>query len=166
MTNSSWILDFSATDHMTYDRTLFQSMKDSHRKCVATANGTTVVVVGAGTMSLTPFLPLYNCLLVPSLSYHLLYVPQVTEQLDCVVLMYPSFCLLQDIQTKEIIGRGTKKEGLYYVDDMVPGRANLVHASRNSNLQKVLLLHRHLGHASFGYLKHILPDLFSGIEDS
>ncbi|KAM2707578.1 hypothetical protein EV1_036542 [Malus domestica] len=80
--------------------------------------------------------------------------------------MYPSFCLLQDIQTKEIIGRGTKREGLYYVDDVVPGRAHLVHSSRNRNLQKVLLLHRRLGHASFGYLKHIVPDLFSGIEDS
>ena len=93
-------------------------------------------------------------------------VPQVTEQLDCAVLIYPSFCLLRVIQTKEIIGRGTKREGLYYVDDVVPGRANLVHAPRNSNLQKVLLLHRRLGHASFGYLKHILLDLFSSIEDS
>ena len=45
------------------------------------------------------------------------------------------------------------RDGLYYVDDVVPGRANLVHASRNSNLQKVLLLHRRLGHALFGYLK-------------
>ncbi|CAN6687056.1 unnamed protein product [Malus baccata var. baccata] len=166
MTNTGWILDSGATDHMTYDKTLFQSMTRPHRKCVATANGSTAAVVGAGTVSLTPSLPLHNCLLVPSLSHHLLSVPQVTEQLDCVVVMYPSFCLLQDIQTKEIIGRGTKREGLYYVDDVVPGRAHLVHSSRNRNLQKVLLLHRRLGHASFGYLKHIVPDLFSGIEDS
>ncbi|XP_070669149.1 uncharacterized protein [Malus domestica] len=45
----------------------------------------------------------------------------------------------EDIQTKEIIGRGTKRDGLYYVDDVVPGRAHLVHSSRNSNLQKVLM---------------------------
>ncbi|KAM1293389.1 hypothetical protein ACFX2H_020054 [Malus domestica] len=90
MTNTGWILDSGATDHMMYDRTLFQSMKDPYRKCVATANGTTAAVVGAGT----------------------------------------------DIQTKEIIGRGTKRDGLYYVDDVVPEKANLVHASRNSNLQK------------------------------
>ena len=44
MMNTGWILDSGATDHMTYDRTLFQSMKDSHRKCVATANGTTAAV--------------------------------------------------------------------------------------------------------------------------
>ncbi|KAB2614171.1 hypothetical protein D8674_038887 [Pyrus ussuriensis x Pyrus communis] len=31
--------------------------------------------------------------------------------------------------TKEIIGRGTKREGLYYVDDVVPGRAAAVRTS-------------------------------------
>jgi len=31
--------------------------------------------------------------------------------------MYPNFCLFQDILTKKIIGRGTKREGLYFVDD-------------------------------------------------
>ncbi|CAN6573029.1 unnamed protein product [Malus baccata var. baccata] len=41
-----------------------------------------------------------------------------------------------DIQTKEIIGRGTKREGLYYVDDVVPGRANF--ATQYSSVIKVL----------------------------
>ena len=77
--------------------------------------------------------------------------------------MYPSFCLLQDIQTKEIIGHGTKREGLYYVDDVVPGRAHVVRVFCDSNLQEVWLLHRRLGHASFRYLRHMLPSLFSGI---
>ncbi|KAB2606044.1 hypothetical protein D8674_005761 [Pyrus ussuriensis x Pyrus communis] len=33
----------------------------------------------------------------------------------------------------EIIGRGTKREGLYYVDDVVSGRVNAVRASRSSS---------------------------------
>jgi hypothetical protein len=45
-------------------------------------------------------------------------VSQVTEELNCVVLIYSTFCLLQDILTKEIIGRGAKRGGLYYVDDI------------------------------------------------
>ena len=149
--HTGWILDSGATDHMTYDKNVFQYMTTSHREYIATANGTRAPVVGAGTVYLTASLPLHRCLLVPSLSHHLLSIPQLTEQLDCVVLMYPSFCLLQDIQTKEIIGRGTKREGLYYVDDVVPGRAHAVRVLRGSNLQEVWLLHRQLGHASFSY---------------
>ncbi|XP_068344208.1 uncharacterized protein [Pyrus communis] len=41
-----------------------------------------------------------------------------------------------DIQTKDIIGRGTKREGLYYVDDVVPGRAHAVRVLHDINLQK------------------------------
>ena len=80
--------------------------------------------------------------------------------------MYPLFCLLQYIQTKEIIGRGTKREWLYYVDDVVPSRANAVRASHTNNLQEVQLLHSRLGHASFGYLRRMLPSLFHEIKES
>ncbi|CAN6709377.1 unnamed protein product [Malus baccata var. baccata] len=166
MVNTGWILDSGATDHMTFDKNLFTSITTSSRKCIATATGTTASVLGAGTVNLTPALSLHHCLLVPSLSHNLLSIPQVTEQLDCVVLMYPLFCLLQDIQTKEIIGRGTKREGLYYVNDVVPGRANAVRASRTNNLHEVWLLHRRLGHASFGYLRRMLPSLFHEIKES
>ena len=62
-------------------------------------------------MTLSPSLSLSNTLLVPSLSNRLMSVSQVTADLNCVVLMYSTFCLLQDILTKEIIGRGTKRGG-------------------------------------------------------
>ena len=67
---------------------------------------------------------------------------------------------------KEIIRHGTKREGLYYVDDVIPSRANAVRASRANNLQEVWLLHRRLGHASLSYLRRMLPSLFSGINES
>ncbi|KAM2532002.1 hypothetical protein PS1_000672 [Malus domestica] len=125
---------------MTFDKRLFKYMTMTHQKCVATTNGTTAMVTGAGIVDFTPSLSLHHCLLVPSLPHHLLSIPQVTEQLDCVVLMYPFFCFIQDIQTKEIIWRGTKI--VYYVDDVVPGKVNAVQASCTSNLQEVWLLHR------------------------
>ena len=54
-------------------------------------------------------------------------IGQVTEEINWVTLMYPTFCLLQDILTKEIIGRGTKKGGLYYIDDFSFGQAHHMH---------------------------------------
>ncbi|RVW79177.1 hypothetical protein CK203_051326 [Vitis vinifera] len=32
-----------------------------------------------------------------------------------------------DVFSKEIIGHGTKREGLYYLDDFSPGKANHMH---------------------------------------
>ncbi|KAB2611146.1 hypothetical protein D8674_019178 [Pyrus ussuriensis x Pyrus communis] len=63
--------------------------------------------------------------------------------------MFPTFCLLQDIQTRAIIGRGTKRRGLYYVEDVAPGRVNQVRSSYNNKTKTIWLWHRRLGHASF-----------------
>ena len=54
-----------------------------------------------------------------------------------------------------IIGHGTKKRGLYYVDDVVPGRVNQVRSGHNNKIKQIWLWHCQLGHASLGYLKQI-----------
>jgi hypothetical protein len=108
---SSWILDSGATDHMTFDENDFSKTSQPQRTCIANANGVISLVTGAGTVDLSPTLSLEHTLLVPSLSHKLLSVSQVTEALNCVVLIYSTFCFLQDIITKEIIGRGTKRGG-------------------------------------------------------
>ncbi|XP_059659238.1 uncharacterized protein LOC132306059 [Cornus florida] len=82
---------------------------------------------------------------------------QATKELNCCALMYPSFCLFQDILTKEIIGRGTKRGGLYYMNDLSFGRANNVHRTGDKERQ-IWLWHRRLGHPSFSYLKRLCPN--------
>ncbi|KAL6294169.1 hypothetical protein ACE6H2_002311 [Prunus campanulata] len=66
-----------------------------------------------------------------------------------------------DILTKEIIGRGTKRGGLYYVDDFSMGKAHSVKHSSTWKDRQLWLWHRRLGHPSFGYMRHLFPDLFS-----
>ena len=89
--------------------------RDLKEKCppkysrIAHANGVTYSFTGAGRVALTPSFSLSNTLLVPSLINKLLSVGQATEELNCCVLMYPNFCLFQDILIKKIIGRGTKR---------------------------------------------------------
>ena len=76
-----------------------------------------------------------------------------------MVLMFSNFCLLQDILTKEIIGRGTERGGLHYVDEVVhKGHAMLAYETVTRQLW---LWHRRLGHPSFGYLKILFPNLFT-----
>jgi hypothetical protein len=159
--HNAWLLDSAATDHMTFDATDFSTRSTPRRTCVKNANGVVSPVTGAGTVSLSPSLQLSHTLLIPSLSHKLLSVGQVTEELNCVVLIYSHFCLLQDILTKEIIGRGTKRGGLYYVDDVSTG--HVFHVRSDGRERQIQLWHRRLGHPNFGYLKHVLPELFFDI---
>lgn len=88
-----WIVDSGATDHMTFSSNDFVKFTQPRRTRIANANGVTYPVTGAGTVALSPSLSLSNTLLVPSLSNKLLSVSQATEELNCVALMYPTFCL-------------------------------------------------------------------------
>ncbi|KAL6322985.1 hypothetical protein AAG906_023602 [Vitis piasezkii] len=122
----AWLLDSGATDHMTFTAMDFTTTSLPRRTNIANANG----------------LQLHNTLLVPSLSHKLLSVSQVTSDLNCIVLMYPTFCLLQDILTKEIIGRGTKRGGLYYMEDLSVNRAHHTQHTLDVKEKELWLWHR------------------------
>jgi len=157
---NDWIVDSGATDHMTYCSDDFSNTTEPRRTGISNANGVVYPVTGAGTVHISTSLLLTNTLLVRSLSNKLLSVSQVTEDLNCVVLMYPKFCLFQDILTKKIIGRGTKREGLYYVDDFNIGNVNTVRRSLLTKENQIWLWHYRLGHPSFSYMKYLFPELF------
>ncbi|KAJ0939814.1 putative NAD(P)H-quinone oxidoreductase subunit M, GAG-pre-integrase domain-containing protein [Helianthus annuus] len=55
----------------------------------------------------------------------------------------------EDIRTGVIIGRGTERQGLYYVDEVTQqGTVMLAHGTDN---REAWLWHRRLGHPSHGY---------------
>ena len=116
---SQWIIDSGATEHMTYDKGDFIKTTTPRRTYVA--NGVKYPVTSAGNVRLTKNLTLSNTLLIPSLENKLLSIGQLTEDLNYCALIYPTFYVFQDILTKEIISRGTKREGLYYVDEFTSG---------------------------------------------
>lgn len=96
---------------MTFSATDFSLSTHSHRTKIVNAKGVPYPVTGAGSVPLSPSLSLANTLLVSSLSSKLISVRRITDELNCVVLMYPTICLFQDILAKKIIGRGTRKRG-------------------------------------------------------
>ena len=100
---------------MTFDPHDFVKHTRPKRMSIANANGVQYPIIGAGIVALSPSVSLPNTLLVPSLSNKLLSISQAAKELNCCVLIYPTFYLFQDILTKEIIGHGTKREGLHYM---------------------------------------------------
>ena len=98
------------------------------------------LVKGVGTVMLSLALSLSNTLLVPFLSHKLIYVSQITKELNCTVLIYPEFCLIHDILLKEIIGHGTKKGGST-MDDFIMGRAHHVGQPSDTKSEQIWLWH-------------------------
>ena len=170
--NSAWIIDSGATDHMTFDVRQVTNLNPSSQNCVSTANGNTNPVVGEGSSHLTNTFHLDSVLVVPSLDYNLLSVSQITTTLSCVVIFWPDHCVFKDIQTRQTIGYGVKRGKLYYLDLESETSSRLQQAlvvkSTCSPKKKaeILLWHRRLGHASFGYLKKLFPSLFTNLDIS
>ena len=100
VSNSAWIIDSGATDHMTFDSRQVSPLKSSSQHFVSTANGTSVPIIREESLSLTNTLNLDYVLVVPSLNYNLLSVSQITTALFCVVIFLPEFCVFKDIRTR------------------------------------------------------------------
>ncbi|KAJ0565548.1 hypothetical protein HanIR_Chr06g0263791 [Helianthus annuus] len=133
--DAPWIFDCGATDTMTCDLSDIMSKSQPKGTHIRTANGDVCHVKGGGTIEISPTLKLSNCLYIPSLSHKLLSISHITKELNCIVLMHPTFCILQDIRTGAIIGRGTERQGLYYVDEVNQhGTAMLAHGTLERKL--------------------------------
>ncbi|CAL8151233.1 unnamed protein product [Prunus armeniaca] len=74
------------------------------------------------------------------------------------ILLHLRRWLHQDILTRKIIGYGTRRGKLYFLDLAPSGETRISQAFKTSgdptekNQNFIWLWHRRLGHASFGYL--------------
>jgi len=132
--SDQWIFYCGTTDTMTHYPHDFNSFSSLVKTHIETASGELVAVQEGGSIVFSEKLKLNNCLYIPILSSKLLSISQITKELNCVVLMFLTFCLLQDILMKEIIGRGTERGGLYYVDEVAhKGHVMLAHRTVTRN---------------------------------
>jgi hypothetical protein len=67
--------------------------------------------------------------------------------------MFLDFCVFQDILTKKIIGRGIRRERLYYLEELKTGNACLANGISTKLEEMIWLWYKRLRHPSFGYMK-------------
>jgi len=109
--SSKWVIDSSATDHVTGNSNLFSSFQsNTSTSNVTLADGSTSCVLRSGTITLTPLIPLSSVLHLPQLSFNLISVSTLTRALNYCILFFPNHCLFQDLMTKKIIGKGHESE--------------------------------------------------------
>ncbi|CAL8169616.1 unnamed protein product [Prunus armeniaca] len=71
--SNTWIIDISASVHMSYDAKFFDELSSNTRDpYITSANGLPSPITGEGTISLTPTLSLSRALLVHNIQCNLL----------------------------------------------------------------------------------------------
>jgi hypothetical protein len=94
---------------------------------------------------------LNHVLYIPSFKCNLLSISRLTKTLQCSVTFFPSFCVLQDLKSKKLIGIGELRDGLYYFHGLYLPFVAAATLRSSSNLW-----HERLGHILFDRLSLIL----------
>ncbi|CAN1225016.1 Retrovirus-related Pol polyprotein from transposon RE2 [Linum perenne] len=164
----NWILDSGATNHMTNSSLQFITYSpDSGSHKIQVADGNFATIARKGNIRILPEITLKNVLRVPKLSYNLLSTHKLTLDTNCLVIFYPFHCVIQDLNSGRVIGKGRLREGLYYLDmeDSCNKKGqSMACTSSTSVYGEIMSLHSRFGHPSFLYLKHLFPSLFKGIK--
>ncbi|CAL8118428.1 unnamed protein product [Prunus armeniaca] len=107
--SNTWIIDTSASDHMTYNAKFFDELSSNTRDpYITSANGLPSPITGEGTISLTLTLSLSHALLVPNIYCNLLSIGRLLDTLNASASFYPTHCFFQDLKTHETIGHVSK----------------------------------------------------------
>ena len=117
---NTWIFDFGASNHMTGNlEFLKNAVPYNHHDTVRIANGQSLSVEKVGSLSIplsdSTTLFLSNVLYVPSLSANLISVSQLVKQ-NYLISFSSLGCLIQDLRTGKVIGRGHRKGELFVLD--------------------------------------------------
>lgn len=119
-TRNSWIIDSGASHHMTGNSDVFlSSVPYDKQKNIMFANGDSLPVKRVGSLKLdlpnSASLTLSNVLYVPKLAANLISVSQLVQQ-NCIVSFSAAGCLIQDLRTGKVIGKGHRNGDLFALD--------------------------------------------------
>ena len=88
------VLDIGATYHIVYSIDLFTKITSSITSFVQLPNGERVAVTHIGTIQVTTSLVLENVLYVPSFTFNLISISQLTKCLSCCFIFLSNICFI------------------------------------------------------------------------
>ncbi|CAL9003908.1 unnamed protein product [Prunus brigantina] len=155
ISHDSWIIDSGATDHISSSPKLIPKKTTLSNSSVNMPNGSQAHISCLGSVQITPHLKLEDVLCVPGFRVNLMSVSKLTRHLHCLISFFPTFCIMQDLTTKKMIGLGKEHDGLYYLvpvtEDLLCERGPRIAATALSSTSD--LWHKRLGHLSTGPMR-------------
>ncbi|KAI4318109.1 hypothetical protein L6164_025917 [Bauhinia variegata] len=107
-----WILDSGATNRITTDCNLFTHTDISSIPIVKLPIGSSTFMTSTGTIPFNYNITLTKVLCIPSFHLNLISVSKIITALNCCAILFPTFCVLQDLATGKMIGSGKQHGGL------------------------------------------------------
>ena len=106
-------------------------------------DGTQTVAEQEGTVILEGGIVLKRVLHVPSLNCNLISLSKLIKDSNCFVIFTNELCVIQDRNSRTLIGVGELRDGIYYYHSLASAKA--YHASKSDDLD---LWHQRMGHPS------------------
>lgn len=165
--DTEWILDSGASKHVAGKFGVFESYikhPPTHKGTIQTADGTKQPVVGEGTVKCTSNISLSYVLHVPAFPVNLLSLSALIDDIDCSVTLNKFGVVIQERETRQMVGTGTRRKGLWYVEKGV--QPELVYAATMEDKEKQAMIHHcRMGHVSFDEMSRIFHDIMCGISN-
>ena len=102
--SSHWILDYSASCHISSSLTNFTDIKPTFNHCVQLPDQTKIQVHFVGTIVLTPDIILHNVYCVPYFKFNLLSVSSLLHDSNYSITFTSDSFSIQDNRTLRMIG--------------------------------------------------------------
>ncbi|KAL2941869.1 Retrovirus-related Pol polyprotein from transposon TNT 1-94 [Bienertia sinuspersici] len=138
-----WIIDTGASMHVTGNFDLLIHVTDMLACPVGLPDGNKTSSTKCGQVYLAHGLVLQNVLYVPKLNCNLIYVSHLIDDLNCIVQFTNHVCVIQDRNTRTLIGVGEQWDGLYYFHGVLRIQALTINGVVSPELW-----HKRLGHPS------------------
>ena len=104
--NMCWIINSGTTDHVTSSTELLDPKNLPRTPTISFPDGDQAHIESIGSLHITPHIKLNDVLKVPQFQVNLLSVSKLTQTLQCIVMFFFYFCVVQDTTTRKTIGLG------------------------------------------------------------
>ena len=111
--NMCWIIDSGATDHVTFSIELLDPKTLPRTTTISFPDGGQAHIESIGSLHVTPHIKLDDVLKVLQFQVNLLSVSKLMRALQCIVMFFSDFCVVQNSTTRKTIGLGKQHNGLY-----------------------------------------------------